>query len=173
MLGFAAAAASVHQVHLGAVAVPLFSMGVIAGRTVLGWVPDRVGSARTLGVAVLAEATGLVGVALASTLPVTVSALVLLALGQGLAVPALGMRALSAVPSADHGAASGLFFGYFDLGVGLGGPAVGFVAERADPGAALLVAAGAVLAAAPAALLTTSKNAKLVSLHAPRAPSPR
>ena len=43
-----------------------------------------VGAARTLGVAVLAEATGLVGVALASTLPVTVSALVLLALGQGL-----------------------------------------------------------------------------------------
>ena len=117
--------------------------------------------------------TGLVGVALSSTLPVAVSALVLLALGQGLAIPALGTRALSAVPPADHGAASGLFFGYFDLGVGLGGPAVGFVAERADPGAALLVAAGAVLAAAPAALLTPSKNAKLVSLHAPRAPSPR
>ena len=87
---------------------------MIASRTILGRVPDRAGATRTLSIAVLAEATGLVSIALSSTLPVTISALVLLALGQGLAVPALGMRALSA----DHGASSGLFFGYFDLGAG-------------------------------------------------------
>jgi predicted MFS family arabinose efflux permease len=155
VLGFASAAASTRHVHLGAWAVPLFGAGVIVSRTVLGRLPDRAGAARTLNGAVLAEAAGLVGVALSTTLPTTVAALLLLALGQGLAVPALGMRALAAVPPADHGAAGGLFFGYFDVGVGLGGPAVGLVAERADPAAALLVAAGAVLAAAPAALLGT------------------
>jgi predicted MFS family arabinose efflux permease len=156
VLGFASAAAATRQVHLGALTVPLFGAGVIAGRTILGWVPDRVGPNHTLTAAVLAEAAGLVGVALSTTLVTTIAALLLLALGQGLAVPALGMLALAAVPPADHGVAGGLFFGYFDAGVGLGGPAVGLVAERADPAAALLAAACTVLAAAPAALLSTA-----------------
>jgi predicted MFS family arabinose efflux permease len=158
VLGFAAAAASARQVQLGALAVPLFGAGVIVSRTALGWVPDRCGAAATLCGAVVAEAVGLVGVAASSSFPVTIAALLVLAVGQGLAVPALGLLALAAVPPADHGAAGGLFFGYFDAGVGLGGPAVGLVAEYADATAALLASGAAVLAAAPAALLGTDRG---------------
>jgi MFS family permease len=153
VLGFAAAAAATHGVHLGSLAVPLFGAGVIVSRTVLGWVPDRVGATRTLTAAVLAEAAGLAAVALSPLPALTIAALLVMAVGQGLAVPALGMLALAVVPPGDHGAAGGLFFGYFDAGVGLGGPAVGLVAQHTDPTTAVLAAAGAVLAAAPAALL--------------------
>jgi predicted MFS family arabinose efflux permease len=152
VLAFAATAAAAHHVHVEALVVPLFGVGVIASRTVLGWVPDRIGAANTLTAAVLAAAAGLVGVATATAPAMAVTALLVLALGQGLAVPALGILALAAVPPADQGAAGGLFFGYFDAGVGLGGPAVGLMVQRADPGIALLAAAVAVLAAAPAAL---------------------
>ncbi|MBL8928120.1 MAG: MFS transporter [Pseudonocardia sp.] len=160
VLAFAAAAAADHDVHLGAAAVPLFGAGVIVSRTVLGGLPDRVGAVRTLACAVLAEAAGLVGVAAATTAAVAVGAMLLLALGQGLAVPALGMLALATVPPRDHGAAGGLFFGYFDAGVGLGGPAVGVVAAHTSPATAVLAAAAAVLAAAPAASLRTRHRAR-------------
>jgi MFS family permease len=154
VLGYAGAAAAARGVHVEALAVPVFGLGVIASRTVLGWVPDRIGAARTLAAAVVAEAAGLVGVATATAPAATVTALLVLALGQGLAVPALGILALAAVPPADHGAAGGLFFGYFDAGVGLGGPVVGLTVQRADPGTALLAAAAAVLTGALAGLPT-------------------
>jgi hypothetical protein len=62
-------------------------------------------------------------------------------------VPALGLLALSRVPPERHGTAAGLFFAFFDAGVGAGGPLVGGVARLTTPGGALVVAAGAVAAA--------------------------
>ena len=76
-----------------------------------------------------------------------------MAIGQGLAVPSLGLLALASVPPSRHGRTAGAFFAYFDAGVGLGGPAVGLAARVADPTGALLATAGAVLATAPVALL--------------------
>jgi predicted MFS family arabinose efflux permease len=74
------------------------------------------------------------------------------AAGQALAVPALGMLALQRVEPRRHGAAAGLFFAWFDLGVGLGGAAVGLAASLTAPSGALLTAAVAVACAAPVAL---------------------
>jgi hypothetical protein len=62
-----------------------------------------------------------------------------------------GLLALSRVPEARHGAAAGLFFAWFDAGVGLGGPAVGLLAGAAGPGDALAGAAAAVACTAPLA----------------------
>ena len=80
-----------------------------------------------------------------------------LSVGQGLAVPSLGLLALASVPPSRHGRTAGAFFAYFDAGVGLGGPAVGLAAHAADPSGALCAAAGAVLATAPVALLGHTK----------------
>jgi hypothetical protein len=44
-------------------------------------------------------------------------------------VPGLGLLALTRVPAAQQSAAAGLFFAWFDAGVGLGGPAVRTVAS--------------------------------------------
>jgi predicted MFS family arabinose efflux permease len=77
---------------------------------------------------------------------------VVLGIGQGFAVPALGLLALERVPEAQQGAASGAFFAWFDLGVAIGGPLAGTAAAIGGADAALAVAAAAVASAAPVAL---------------------
>ena len=153
LLSFGAAAVTEQHAGVAALVIPVFGVGVIASRTILAGVPDRVGAGRTLTGAVVIESAGLAGVAVATSPPEALIALVVMAIGQGLAVPSLGLLALASVPPSRHGRTAGAFFAYFDAGVGLGGPAAGFVARVADPTGALLAAAGAVLAAAPVALL--------------------
>ena len=77
--------------------------------------------------------------------------------GQAVAVPALGLLALSGVPADERGAVSGTFFAFFDVGVGAGGPLLGAVAALA--GAAGAVAAGAVASAAACGVLLRARRA--------------
>jgi MFS family permease len=153
VLSFGAAAATEQGSGIAAFVIPVFGVGVIASRTILAGIPDRLGAPRTLSLAVALEAAGLAGLAAATSAPTALFALVVMAVGQGLAVPSLGLLALASVPPSRHGRTAGAFFAYFDAGVGLGGPAVGLAAGAADPTGALLAAAGAVLATAPVALI--------------------
>jgi predicted MFS family arabinose efflux permease len=127
-----------------ALVVPVFAAGVILVRTLGGRIPDRLGGHRTLQLAAPVAGAGLLLVAAGVGLPGTV----ILALGQGLAVPALGLLALARVPARSQGAAAGLFFAFFDAGVGAGGPIAGGVARLTSPAAALALAAGAVATSA-------------------------
>jgi MFS family permease len=128
-------------------AVPVFAAGVILMRTAGGSIPDRVGARPTVVVATAVAAVGLLVTGLAGTTALGLAGTALLAAGQGLAVPALGLLVLERVPPERHGAASGLFFAFFDAGVGAGGPLSGAVARLMSPAAALGVSAGAVLGA--------------------------
>ena len=139
----------------GAVVVPAFAIAVIAARTLGAGIPDRFGARRTLGVAAPVAAAGLVAVAAGPVVPGVVA----LGAGQALAVPALGLLALARVEPARHGAAAGLFFSWFDAGVGLGGPATGVLAQLGGPTGALVGAAIAVACTAPIALLATGRTA--------------
>jgi MFS family permease len=158
LLSFGAAAATQQGSGIARLVIPGFGIGVIASRTVLAGVPDRFGAARTLSVAVLLESAGLAGLAAASSAPLALVSLVVMSVGQGLAVPSLGLIALASVPPSRHGRTAGAFFAYFDAGVGLGGPAVGVAARAADPTGALFAAAAAVLATAPIALLRLKRR---------------
>jgi len=153
VLSFGAAAATQQGTGIARLVIPVFGIGVIASRTILASVPDRFGAVRTLALAVVLESAGLAGMAVATSTPVAVVALLVMALGQGLAVPSLGLLALASVPPSQHGRTAGAFFAYFDAGVGLGGPAVGLVARAADPTGALIASSVAVLATAPVVLL--------------------
>jgi MFS family permease len=153
LLSFGAAAVTEQHAGVAALVIPVFGIGVIASRTIMAGIPDRLGAARTLTGAVVLESAGLAGVAAATSPPEALIALVVMAIGQGLAVPSLGLLALASVSPSRHGRTAGAFFAYFDAGVGLGGPAVGLAARVADPTGALLAAAGAVLATAPVALV--------------------
>jgi len=157
VLSFGAAAATEQGTGIASLVIPVFGVGVIASRTILAGVPDRFGAPRTLTVAVTLEAAGLAGMATATSPPLAVFALVVMAIGQGLAVPSLGLLALASVPPSRHGRTAGAFFAYFDAGVGLGGPVVGLAARAADPTGGLFAAAGAVLATAPVALLARAR----------------
>ncbi len=158
VLSFGAAAATEQGTGIAALVIPVFGVGVIASRTIVAGVPDRFGAPRTLMVAVTIEAAGLAGMAATTSTPVALLALVVMAIGQGLAVPSLGLLALASVPPSRHGRTAGAFFAYFDAGVGLGGPIVGLAARAADPTGGLFAAAGAVLATAPVALLARTSH---------------
>jgi MFS family permease len=158
LLSFGAAAAIEQGTGIAKLVIPVFGIGVIASRTVLAGVPDRFGPARTLSIAVLLEFAGLAGLAVASSAAPALVALVVMSLGQGLAVPSLGLIALASVPPRRQGRTAGAFFAYFDAGVGLGGPAVGVAARAADPTGALFAAAIAVVLAAPVALLRRARR---------------
>jgi predicted MFS family arabinose efflux permease len=77
--------------------------------------------------------------------------------GQAVAVPALGLLALSGVPENERGAVSGTFFAFFDVGVGVGGPLLGAVAAVA--GAAGSVAVGALASAVACSVLLPARRA--------------
>jgi len=158
VLAFGATVLTSNRLGLAALVIPIFGVGVIVSRTALARVPDRFGGRRTLVVAATIEAAGLVSLAFATSVTIAVLSLVVLAIGQGLAVPALGLLALQGIPPGAQGAAAGVFFAYFDAGVGLGGPAVGAAAGAVDASAALAFAGAAVFLAVPAALLRAGSN---------------
>jgi predicted MFS family arabinose efflux permease len=151
LLSFGTRAAESHGVGAAGAFIPLFAATVIVMRTLGGGIPDRFGAAATLWVAAPVAAVGLAVAGDAHLGALAVAGVVVLAAGQALAVPALGLLALRRVPEARHGAAAGLFFAWFDAGVGLGGPAVGLLAGGVGPGGALAGAACAVACAAPLA----------------------
>jgi predicted MFS family arabinose efflux permease len=155
-VGYVALIAFGAQVGQAAAIVPVFAVTVIAARTLGASVPDRLGPETTLRVCVVAEGLGLIALALAGgggAAPTpALAATVVLAAGQALAVPALGVLALRRVPAARHGAAAGLFFSFFDAGVGLGGPLVGAAARATSPATAVALSGVAVLAVWPVAL---------------------
>lgn len=158
LLSFGAAAVTQQRSGIATIVLPVFGVTVIASRTILAGIPDRFGAVRTLSVSVLLEAAGLAGLAAATNAPAALAALVVMSLGQGLAVPSLGLLALASVPPRRHGRTAGAFFAYFDAGVGLGGPAAGLAARAANPTGALFAAAGAVVIAAPVALLGAARG---------------
>jgi MFS family permease len=130
--------------------LPVYAGTVIVVRTCCGGLVDRYGGRRTLSVAAPIAAVGLLITAAAGQL-LALGGVVLVGIGQALAVPALGILALEHVPEERQGTASGLFFAWFDAGVGIGGPAAGAIAGPAGPGGALAGAAGAVVLSAMAA----------------------
>jgi predicted MFS family arabinose efflux permease len=138
--------------------VPVFAVAVIAGRTAGATIPDRAGARVTLAAAAPTAAAGLLILALAPTSAVAVAGAVAAGAGQALAVPALGLLALARTEPAQHGAAAGLFFAWFDAGVGLGGPMAGLLATANGPSGALLGAAVAVACAVPVALVTATRG---------------
>jgi MFS family permease len=88
VLSFGAAASSAYGLHVAGIIVSLFGVGVIVSRTLLARISDRWGGPRTLTVAALAEAAELAALGLAGSTGLALSALVVLSIGQGLAVPA-------------------------------------------------------------------------------------
>jgi MFS family permease len=127
--------------------LPAYALTVIAVRTFAAGLPDRLGGRTTLTFAAPVAAAGLLAVAFAPTNLLGLGGVVVLGIGQGFAVPALGLLGLAAIAPAQQGAAAGMFFAWFDAGVGLGGPLAGVAAGAGGPDAALAVAAGAVVCA--------------------------
>jgi MFS family permease len=150
-LGYSAMAAFV-VLHLdeagighGATVYTAFAASVVLTRLALGSLPDRVGSVRTVGVAVLFEAVGLVVVALAGAWPVALGGAIVAGMGFSLLFPALALLVVTYADERSRGAALAAYTGFFDLGMGVGAPLAGAIASVAGYPAAFCVAAAIAL----------------------------
>jgi MFS family permease len=152
IVGYAAMAAFV-VLHLdeegvghGAAVFTAFAASVVAGRILLGWLPDRFGSIPCVIGAGISEAAGLVVIALAPSLPLALLGAVGMGTGFSLLFPSLALLVVNRVPEERRGVAMGTFTAFFDLGMGVGSPVAGAAAAIGGYEAAFLLAAACALA---------------------------
>jgi MFS family permease len=172
LVSFGALAIAANGAGGASLVLPVFAAVVILVRGLAGSVPDRFGPERTLWLACPAAAAGLLGVGLAPSATTALLSVAVLSAGQALAVPALGAIALRRSPSSQHGATAGLFFAWFDAGVGLGGPIAGLAAHLAQPPGALETAAVAVALTPLVSTLAPSRAGARPRARSGRAPAP-
>ena len=153
--GFAAVASLlvllVEGQGLGVATIPLtaFPIAVILTRVIGGRIPDRFGAEPTAIGAACIEAVGLSIIALAGSLALTTLGAIVLGVGFALLFPSLALQVVDSAGEGQRAAALGAFTVFFDLGVGLGGPAVGaFAAVTSNDSAFWLAALFALLSAA-------------------------
>lgn len=133
----------------GAAVFAVFGGAVVLSRLLLGHLPDRVGPARVAIGATLAEAAGLLAIAVSGSLPVALLGAVAMGAGFSLLNPSLMLIVVGQVSAAGRGAALGTFTAFFDLGVGIGAPLAGLAAALTSyEGAFVLASAFAVASAA-------------------------
>ncbi|MBS1879504.1 MAG: MFS transporter [Actinobacteria bacterium] len=124
----------------GAVVFAAFAGAIVLARLVLGDLPDRVGPARVAVGATLAEAAGLLAIAVAGSLPVALLGAVAMGCGFSVLNPSLMLIVVGRVSESARGAALGTFTAFFDLGIGIGAPLAGLAAALVSYEAAFVLA---------------------------------
>ena len=162
-LGYAALTGFIvlHLAHLGAghgaAVFTAFAVAVVAMRLLGGTLPDRVGPRPSAAAGAVAEASGLVLIALAQGWVLAGIGAVVMGAGFSLLYPSLALIVVNRVSVAERGAALGAFTAFFDTGMGLGAPLAGAIAASAGYAAAFWVAA---VAAAAGGLFTVATAAR-------------
>jgi MFS family permease len=129
-----------------------YTAAALVLRAFAGWLPDRVGPKRVLVPALFALAAGFFALARAGSAFDVALAGLLCGIGHGYTFPILFGLVVTRAPEPNRGAAMALFTALFDLGVLVGGPALGLVIERAGYGA-MFTTGGALTAAGTAVFL--------------------
>ena len=138
----------------GAAVFAAFGGAIVLGRLALGDLPDRIGPAPVAVGATLAEAVGLLTIALAGSLPVALLGGIAMGTGFSLLNPSLMLVVVDQVSATARGAALGTFTAFFDLGVGVGAPLAGLAAALTGYEGAFLLASALALASAATIYLT-------------------
>ncbi|GLH73443.1 arabinose transporter [Geothrix limicola] len=106
------------------------SVAFMAGRGLLGHLPDRLGGARVAMVCILIQAFGLFLVWSAPWSGVALAGVILGGLGYSLVYPGLGAEVMRRTSQRARGTAMGTFTAFFDLSLGVSAPALGWMAGR-------------------------------------------
>jgi predicted MFS family arabinose efflux permease len=133
----------------------LFAGIVVAIRSVGARIPDRLGAARAVRIALALSAMGLAIVGLWRMPTGLIVGAVLLGIGVALFTPALFSLAVEGVQANERGAVMGTTSAFIDLGFGLGPATLGFVA--ASVGLAGTFLASSAVAAAGLMLVVATK----------------
>ncbi len=124
------------------------SVTFMVGRMALGHLPDRLGGARVAVVSIIVEALGLAIIWHAPSPGLVHVGAAVTGLGYALVYPALGIEVVHRASSENYGLAVGAFTSFFDLAMGIAGPALGLVAHYFGFGVVFLVSSLVVLLAA-------------------------
>jgi MFS family permease len=107
-----------------------YTASALVLRVFFGWLPDRYGPKRVLLPALLAQVTGFLLMAAASTAFDVGVAGALCGIGHGYTFPILFGLVVTRARDADRGSAMAIFTALFDLGVLVGGPCFGLVIQQ-------------------------------------------
>lgn len=137
-LGYAALSAFValhmaaRGVHNGIAAFNAFGVTYVGVRLFIGNVPDRFGARQVAFWSALVEAVGLMVVAVAHSLITVVAGGLIMGAGLSLLFPALALLVINRTDASQQGAALGGFTSFWDIGLAVGGPFAGLVANVAS-----------------------------------------
>jgi MFS family permease len=146
---FAALYAQESGVGFRGVYFTAFSLVILATRSVLGPLADRIGPWKVLLPCLLLTALGLGLLAFGGTLYWLLASAVVFGSGFGTAYTAFAAHVLRHVDPGRRGAAFGAMLAAFDTGIGTGSIVTGWIAERAGFGVAFAVAAALAALSAP------------------------
>jgi MFS family permease len=109
-----------------------YTIAAIGLRLGLGWLPDRIGARPTLLPAVVCTGVGTLLLAWAGDAWTVVVAGALCGVGHGFSFPILSALVVARAQPSERGTALASFTALFDLGLLVGGPLLGLVAQLAD-----------------------------------------
>lgn len=124
-----------------------FGFALILARVLLGRLPDAKGGARIALLFVLVEVAGLIVIWRAQNALIATVGAALAGFGYSLVYPGFGVEAVRGVARQNRGRAMGLYTAMLDVAMGLGSPALGFVAGQIEVDAVFGVSAAIVLVA--------------------------
>lgn len=136
-----------HVAH-GSLAIAAYAAATAAVRILLGRLPDRLGPRRTLLVAVACGASGQALIAASSSLAPLLVGGALFGACWGLLYPSLALLVLERIDTGQRGRALAAYGAFWDLGFGLGAPALGVIAANAGYRAVFVAATVAIAGAA-------------------------
>jgi MFS family permease len=122
-----------------------FGFAFIVVRLVFGHLPDQIGGKRVAQVSLTVAVLGQLLLWMSDRSSLAMLGVILTGAGLSLVFPAFGVSVVKRVPPANRGAALGAYVAFFDIGLGVAGPATGLVASRYGYPAVFL--AGAIAAA--------------------------
>ena len=134
---------------------------VIVFRSLMPWMPDRLGARRAASIALTFNAAGMVIIGLWTDPAGFYAGTAVFAFGVCFAFPALSTLTTLSVPPAERGAALGTFSAFLDLGFGAAPVVLGFIAQAAGFNGVFL--ASAVVAASGLLLLAATRPARSVA----------
>lgn len=122
-----------------------YTVAAVGLRVLLGWLPDRIGPRRTLFPALVCLAVGLGLLAIADRELTVIVAGALCGTGHGYAFPITSALVVTRARASERGAALAAFTALFDLGLFVGGPALGLLLAYTDYETMFATSAGVVL----------------------------
>jgi MFS family permease len=121
-----------------------FGAAFIGARLFFAHLPDKIGGAKIALVCVVIEAAGQLLIWQANGVAIAYAGAALTGFGYSLAFPGFGVEAVRRAPPQSRGAAMGAFVAFFDIAIGITGPAAGAIAGAAGVNAVYLAGACAV-----------------------------